>query len=73
MSNRNLVKTVVVEQVFAGNSLDVQIETLKEKTEIITFQTVWCFASLFFISVKLILKSKAFFTFRVGERALPGA
>ena len=31
MSNLNLVKTVVVQQVFAGNSFDVQIETLKEK------------------------------------------
>ena len=66
------MKTVVVQQVFAGNSLDVQIETLKEKTEIMTFQTVWCFAPLL-LFVKLILKSKAFFTFQVGEIALPGA
>ena len=70
------MKTIVVEQVFAGNSLDVQIETLKEITEIMRFQTVLCFAPLFSISVILILKSKAFFTssaFQIGEGALPGA
>ena len=53
MTNQNLVKPVVVQQVFAGNPLDIQVKTVKAKHRIVTFSTLLGFTPVSYIQVFL--------------------